>query len=322
MKKLLSIFSSMNSMVIMILIFAAAIGYATFIENDYGTMTAKAEVFNSRWFEALMGLLAINLMLNMYKFRMFSVKKAPIFMFHLSFLIILLGAAITRYAGYEGTMHIREGEVANTMTSAENYFTVSAKVADKVESTSKPLFLSKKSHNSLSSTLEIDSKKVEVDLIRYIPDAIETLEESDEGGFDALDLMVAANDSSEPIRLKKGESYENSEFALDYESGNIFLKPTISIYSKDGELYMKHDMALKFLKMDTKEQGEIPSTQDTKLEFRTLFGVDGGNFVVRKHYKHAKAKIVSNPNASAMRPSQDALVFNIKVADVSQEVMI
>ena len=134
MKKLLSIFGSMNGMVIMMLLFAAAIGYATFIENDYGTMTAKAEVFNALWFEVLMGLLAINLMINMYKFKMFSIKKAPIFIFHLSFLIILLGAAITRYAGYEGTMHIREGEVATTMISMENYFNVSAKVGEKVVS--------------------------------------------------------------------------------------------------------------------------------------------------------------------------------------------
>ncbi|ABB44194.1 Cytochrome c assembly protein [Sulfurimonas denitrificans DSM 1251] len=322
MKKFLSIFGSMNGMVIMMLIFAAAIGYATFIENDYGTMTAKAEVFNALWFEVLMALLAINLMINMYKFKMFSVKKAPIFIFHLSFLIILLGAAITRYAGYEGTMHIREGEVATTMISMENYFNVSAKVGDKVESTSKPIFLSKKSQNTLSSNLEIDSKKVEVDLIKYIPDAIEMLEESTEGGVEALDMMVAANDSSEPIRLKKGEFYENDEFAIDFESGKIFLRPTISIFSKDGEVYMKHDMTLKFLKMDSKEQGEITPSPMSKLELRTLFGTQSSNFVVRKHYKHATVKIVSNPNASAMKPSKDAFVFNIKVGDISQEAMI
>ena len=111
MKQLISALSSMNTMVIMMLIFAAAIGYATFIENDYGTMTAKADVFNALWFELLMALLSINLMFNIYKYKMFSVKKAPIFIFHLSFLIIVLGAAITRFVGFEGTMHIREGEI-------------------------------------------------------------------------------------------------------------------------------------------------------------------------------------------------------------------
>ena len=34
------------------LLFFVAIGYATFIENDFGTQTAKALVYNATWFEA------------------------------------------------------------------------------------------------------------------------------------------------------------------------------------------------------------------------------------------------------------------------------
>ena len=39
--------------------------------------------------------------------------------------------------------------------------------------TSQSLYLSKKSSNSLSSSLEIDGKKVSVEMIEYIPDAVE-----------------------------------------------------------------------------------------------------------------------------------------------------
>ncbi|MFA7501390.1 MAG: hypothetical protein WCY85_10370, partial [Sulfurimonas sp.] len=83
MKQLLSPLSSMKTMAVLMLIFAASIGYATFIENDYGTITAKAEIYNAFWFEILMAALAINLTLNIIKYKMFSVKKAPIFIFHL-----------------------------------------------------------------------------------------------------------------------------------------------------------------------------------------------------------------------------------------------
>ncbi|MEK6658523.1 MAG: cytochrome C biogenesis protein, partial [Campylobacterota bacterium] len=114
MKQLLSVLGSMKTMALMMLIFAFAIGYATFIENDYGTITAKANIYNARWFEILIALLTINLTINIFRYKMFSVKKAPIFIFHLSFIIIVLGAAITRFVGFEGTMHIREGEVATT----------------------------------------------------------------------------------------------------------------------------------------------------------------------------------------------------------------
>ncbi|WP_310441604.1 cytochrome c biogenesis protein CcsA [Sulfurimonas sp.] len=322
MKQFISVLSSMKTMVIMMLIFAAAIGYATFIENDYGTMTAKADVYNALWFELLMALLSINLMFNIYKYKMFSVKKAPIFIFHLSFLVIVLGAAITRFVGFEGTMHIREGDVATTMISSDTYFNVSAKVGDKIISTTESVYLSKKTNNSLSSSLKIDSKDVHVELAEYIPDAMESLVEGGEGGLEVLDMMIASNDSSEPVKLRKGEFYENDEIALDFGSGKMFLRPVISIFSENGEIYMKHEMPLKYLKMDDKTQGEVAPNEKSKLELRTLFGTQRSNFVVRSFYKHATTKIVSNPDASPMRPMQDALLFNVKVGDKSEDVMI
>ena len=84
MKQVLSLLSSMKTMAVLMSIFAFAIGYATFIENDYGTITAKADVYNARWFEVLMGILTINLLLNIHKYKMYTLKKAPIFIFHLS----------------------------------------------------------------------------------------------------------------------------------------------------------------------------------------------------------------------------------------------
>jgi len=51
MNKLLSLIYSTRLMAILFLIFALAMGVATFIENDYGTETAKALVYNAWWFE-------------------------------------------------------------------------------------------------------------------------------------------------------------------------------------------------------------------------------------------------------------------------------
>ncbi|DAB28828.1 MAG: cytochrome C biogenesis protein [Sulfurimonas sp. RIFOXYD12_FULL_33_39] len=322
MKQIVSIFSSMKTMAVLMLIFAFAIGYATFVENDYGTITAKADIYNAFWFELLIALLSINLIMNIFKYKMFSINKAPIFIFHLSFIIIVLGAAITRFVGFEGTMHIREGDVATTMLSSDTYFSVSANVGDKTKETSQTLYLSKKNKNSLSSSLNIEGKDVHVELIDYIPDAIESLVEGKEGGFEAIEMMIAQNESSMPIKLKKGEYYENDVIALNFGSDKMFLKPVVSIFSEDGKLYMKHEMPLKFLKMDDRTEGEVAPSDKNKLEGRTLFGVEGTSFIVRGFYQHATTKIISDPNASPMRPQTDALTFNIKVGDVSENVMI
>ena len=53
----------------------------------------------------------------MIKHKVFRKEKLAILTFHLSFILILVGAAITRYTGYEGMMQINKGESKNTFMS-------------------------------------------------------------------------------------------------------------------------------------------------------------------------------------------------------------
>jgi cytochrome c biogenesis protein ResB len=97
----------MQLMTLLILLFAFAIGFATFIENDFGRSSAKSLIFSAWWFEAILILLVFNLVNNLIKFKLFRLEKIAALTFHLSFIIILVGAGITRYISYEGMMHIR-----------------------------------------------------------------------------------------------------------------------------------------------------------------------------------------------------------------------
>jgi hypothetical protein len=54
MKKILNFLYSTRLTAVLFIVFAAAMGVATFIENDYGTQTSKALVYNAWWFEAIM----------------------------------------------------------------------------------------------------------------------------------------------------------------------------------------------------------------------------------------------------------------------------
>jgi len=115
--KIIKFITSMQFMTLLILLFAFAIGYATFIENDFGRSTAKSLIFTSWWFELILVLLVFNLFNNLIRFRLFRFEKIAALTFHLSFIIILLGAGITRYISYEGMMHIREGDDTNLFIS-------------------------------------------------------------------------------------------------------------------------------------------------------------------------------------------------------------
>ncbi len=322
MKQLLSIFTSMKTMAILMLIFAFSIAYATFVENDYGTMTAQADIYNALWFEILLGLLTLNLALNIYKQKMYTLKKAPIFIFHMAFIVIIIGATITRFYGFEGNMHIREGQSASSIVSRDTYFIVRATTEDKKVVTEQTSYLSKKSSNSLSSSLEIDDKKVNVELLEYIPDAVETLVEDKVNGSATANMMVTAGGKGQPVKLKNGEYFESADFVLDFNSAKSFSKPVISLYVENDNLLMKHDMPLSFLKMNDGSKGELSKNDKEPLTTRTLFTGGESSFVLREFLPHAATKIVTNPNASPMRPGKDGLRFRVTVDQESKDILL
>lgn len=125
MKKLTDVLFSFKTTLILLATLGIGAGIATFIENDYGTSTARVLVYNNIWYEAALVLTILNLMGIIYKYKMW--RSPPRFIFHLSFVVILIGAATTRYIGYEGIMHIREGTTENRMISLEPYLQVKIK---------------------------------------------------------------------------------------------------------------------------------------------------------------------------------------------------
>lgn len=115
-----------------ILLFAYGLScaVATFIENDYGTESARVAIYSSNWFACLHVFLIINLILIIYRFRLSERKRYSALLLHTSFIIILIGAAITRYSGFEGLLHIREGESSSVMQSSEKFLLVRALKGD------------------------------------------------------------------------------------------------------------------------------------------------------------------------------------------------
>lgn len=322
MKQLLLTLGSMKTMALLMSIFAIAIGYATFVENDYGTMTAKADIYNARWFEVLLVFLVLNLIYNIFHHKMYTLKKAPLFIFHIAFIVIFVGAAITRYFGFEGTMHIRENASSSSMTSMDTFFTLSAKTSDVNKSTSQSLYLSKKSTNSLTSALEIENKEIKVELLEYIPDAIEDIVAVTKDGAPIAQMMVTEGGGGKPLILKEGEFYETANLVFDFNSQKNFEKEVISLFVEDGQLFMHHPMDLEYLKMDDGSKGSIQASQREKLATRTLFTAGSNSFVLREFLPSAAIKTISNPNASAQQPGYDAFRFLVDVDGVEDEMLI
>ena len=157
----------MQFMGILILVFAFSIAYATFIENDFGRSSAKALIYNSWWFELILILLVYNLMNNIIRYRLFSFKKIAALTFHLSFIIILLGASITRYISFEGMMHIREGESTNQFISDDTFLQIHVNDNTHQLNYDKKLFLSAISNNKSSVKLNFKDHHIKIKTISF-----------------------------------------------------------------------------------------------------------------------------------------------------------
>ena len=123
-EKIASILFSTRLTAVLFVLFPTAMGIGTFIESWYSTDTAKIWIYNAWWFEALLALMMLNFIGNIFKYRLLRKEKWAVLSLHLSFILIILGAFITRYFGYEGMMPIREGASENIFLSEKTYLTV------------------------------------------------------------------------------------------------------------------------------------------------------------------------------------------------------
>lgn len=148
-------------MLFMLFLLGLGAGVATFIESVYDTTSAKIMVYDATWYEGVMLLLTLSLIGIMYKYKMW--KKFGAFIVHLAFVAILVGAALTRYFGYEGVIHIREGLSENEMLTVKSYFTIKTEK----EFLEYPLALGQIGNNYFSYETMVEGKVLHINYKSY-----------------------------------------------------------------------------------------------------------------------------------------------------------
>lgn len=90
---------------------------ATVLEHIYGTSFIEQKAYNTAWFFTLWLLMGITSLFVFIKKKIW--RKISTALFHLSFLIILTGAATTFITGIKGYMHLTVGKEINHFTDME-----------------------------------------------------------------------------------------------------------------------------------------------------------------------------------------------------------
>lgn len=233
-----NILFSFKTTIVLLSILAIAAGVATFIENDFGTSSALFLVYNSVWYETIMVLTTINLVAIIYKTKMWN--KMPRFLFHFSFVVILIGAITTRYVGYEGIMQIPEGVTTNEMISLEPYLQVKVEKDGEVLASNMyqenftSLF---KNFNSFSHKIDFDNKSLVVSYVDF------NFVKEQQASMGLLTLNLDLNGNSQQTRIAglRGQLGVPKEILIDgykitLEYGSKFIELPFAIRLNEFQL--------------------------------------------------------------------------------------
>ncbi len=306
MKTLYNILISMKTMLLLTFIFALSSAVATFIENDYGTETAWAVVYGTRWFEIVMLLLAVNLTGNIFRYRLYRKEKWPALLFHSGFLVILLGAAISRYMGYEGTMHIREGMTQSRITSSESYIQVRAKKGDSEAYVEKRLRMSKVTSNDFSLSGTLEGKPFEIRFKSYLPNAHKTIVEDPDGEPMINMVVVAQKRQPQSITLKNHERYETGLLDITLNEPPHEQAPQLQIYTREGKFYFKSPMKGSWMKMADQSTGTFEADTEYPLKTRRLYDFGAIKLVPKQLFSRASVKVVKGEEKAGGRKMKTA----------------
>ncbi len=189
---------------ILLVVFAISIGYATFIENDFDAKTAKLLIYNAWWFEAVMVLMIVNFSGMIFSKKLYRKSKWNILVMHVSFIIIIIGAGITRYFGFEGQMHIRNGETSNKIHTYDDYVNASVSYAEEKIRVYDKMILAPINKNLYKNNFRLNNKDVTLEIESYMPNMEQVLKE-DPNGVRYINILTAGGQGRQNLFLREGE---------------------------------------------------------------------------------------------------------------------
>ncbi len=314
MQKIKNILFSMQLSGMLLMLFAIAIGFATFIENDFGPETSKYLIYNSLWFEIMLALLVVNLTGNIFKYEMIKLRKWPMLLFHVSFIVIFIGAALTRYVGYEGMMRIREGASTAKIISVNTYIAIKASEGNESFSAKKKVFNTPAAVVKYKEGFSVGDKKVKVDIEKYYVNAAESIVD-EPGGEPIIWLVISSQQTGRSnlyIKDKEILDFGGVSFSLNNTSAETDIQ--ISLSGTD----------LTFISKDSTEYMSMASgktvmlSPDTLLELnqKALYKISNVSFVVKQVLSSGIVKLVSSSDKDGIT-SMDAFTAIIDVDGVT-----
>jgi cytochrome c-type biogenesis protein CcsB len=318
--KLLKYIFSPVFMGILFVIFAVAMAVATFIENDFGTSAAYGMVYDTRWFELILILLAVNLIGQLIIFKLFRRVKLPVALFHISFVLMIIGAGITRYFGWEGIIHIREGETSDICFSNENYigYTVKDNDGSIIRSHSQKYSITSVSADNFKEKISVGNKNYKLILAGIVPNATLAIINNPDGE-PAVSLLVTKDmNLRETLVLKEGESKTLQGLSFGFNTSS---NTDVSIKLDSGTFLISSKYVITQMSMMTKET--IISEPGKQSELRPMQVITVQDIkVVPQTLSLAGTVNPVSVDTEEQETGQDVFIFQLSSGNQSETVYL
>ncbi|WP_203295611.1 cytochrome c biogenesis protein CcsA [Luteirhabdus pelagi] len=325
-KKLASILFSTRLTAVLFIVFAIAMAVGTFLDASSETSPtpySRELIYNAWWFEAIMGLFVINFIGNIKRYNLLKREKWATFLLHASFILIIIGAFVTRYIGYEGVMHIREGATENTMLSEHTYLNTFIDgdyeidgVPQRRKVTPKKLRLSERLDNDFTIETDYNNQPVTIRFKEFVKNAKEGLIETPDGD-QYLKIVEAGDGNRHDHWLQVGEvtSIHNILFAVNNPT-----EGAINItYNEDGSYSIASPFEGSFMRMADQMQGEVMKDSVQPLMLRSLYRMAGMAFVIPDPITRGRKGIVQTAKDEP-KSNKDALIVEVASGEDTKTV--
>ncbi len=322
-------FFSMKMMTVGLFIFLAAIATATFVESAYDIDTARSLVYNALWFELLLFYLGINLIVNIFRYKMWQKEKIAMFLFHLSFIVILIGAGVTRYFSFEGIMPIREGETVDYIYSSNANLWYKLNDGKLQYTYHEPRLMATHSwvNNYFSHDVEFPNHKtpITIEYVNYQKGMIDSLVTHDSIQSSAIEIVSGGMNST---FVSKGDFMMLGEVALSFDKEDAM--PGIQVFEEEKGVYIQSALPMRYLPMtqmiEARKNGfdvadsmytDVAANEKVLFLTSTLYQVGDQQFVFKGLKEHTKMMLIPSG-----KRKMGKTILTVKITDGNQSRLV
>jgi len=301
-----SLFSSWF-MSVLFIFFAVSMAAATFIENDFGRNAAFELVYDAVWFEAIFVLLILNFIGQIFRFKLYKRNKLSIMLFHIAFIIIIVGAGLTRFWGQEGTIHLREGQTKGHFQTSEMYLKL--KIKDDKGNIKRqeftPFTITNITSDHYNEHIKLNGNDYTISYLGYLENGHKMITDDPEG---KPMLMISASQKSgnrETFIMGRGESKKLGEKSIGFMIADTH---EIQITFRQDSFYIQSSEKLKRTSMRDTSSELFVSGRPVHLSPFYFYETQQWRFAVHKMSSSGRIKAVRNPHGNRRTQKQQSVM--------------